>query len=62
MSGFGWIAMLVWWALVVAVIVWLVRAATATRTTPTARQLLDQRFAAGEINAEEYQERRRVLH
>ena len=73
LMGFG---MLVFWALVVAGIVWLVRFGTANRTTagpglspglqagPTrasAQDILDQRYARGEINDEEYRSRRDTL-
>ena len=56
--------MVLFWVLVVMGIVWLARGAptgpTATRTE-TPLQLLDRRFAAGEITADEYSERREVL-
>ena len=62
MGWLGWLFMMGWWVLVVAAIVWLVRAAPgpAHRST-TARSLLDERLAAGEVTLEEYQVRRRVL-
>ena len=71
------VGMLLFWALVVGGIVWLVRyAATERRTsdaggvsldkpsapaTPTAREILDERYARGEINDDEYRERRDTL-
>jgi len=64
--GFGWagaLLMVLWWALVVGGLVFLVRSLT-TRTHPlgvSARGVLDDRFAAGKITAEEYRERRKVL-
>ena len=62
MSGFGWFVMVAWWALVVAAIVWLVRSvAGQPEARGSARRLLDERFAAGELSVEEYQQRRRVL-
>jgi putative membrane protein len=68
--GTGWwiammLGMLLFWGLVIAAIVWVVRelsshqAARADRESPTA--LLDRRFAAGEISASEYRERKAVL-
>jgi putative membrane protein len=68
--GAGWwiammLGMLLFWGLVIAAIVWVVRelaghqAARAERESPAA--LLDRRFAAGEISAAEYRERKEVL-
>jgi putative membrane protein len=62
--------MLVFWALLVVLVVWLVRGfrrettrAGAERRPPTeqAEQLLAERFARGEIDAEEFERRRKVL-
>ena len=54
--------MLLWWVLLAAGIVWLVRVANRPGdTSHRARQILDERFAAGEISEEEYEARRRVL-
>jgi putative membrane protein len=74
LMGFG---MLLFWALVVAGIVWLVRYTAAERRTsgaggvrldkpagppaPTARDILDERYARGEISDEEYRTRRDTL-
>lgn len=65
----GWammLGMIIFWALVIVAIVWLVRAApwdTGPRRSAQEGplELLDRRFAAGEISAEEYRERRAVL-
>lgn len=62
---FGWLWMVAWWALVVAGIAWLVRSLSDRRDDAdpgSARRILDERFAAGELSVEEYEERRRVLH
>ncbi|HZM84398.1 MAG TPA: SHOCT domain-containing protein [Candidatus Limnocylindrales bacterium] len=62
MGGFGWLAMSAGWlvflALAVAV-VWLL----ARNVTPrdSARTILDQRYARGEIDDQEYQQRLRTL-
>ena len=65
-NGFGWfggLMMLAVWVLFVVGVVWLVRSVTAGGggAEPTARRVLDERFARGELSAEEYEERRRVL-
>jgi len=58
--------MVLFWALVIAGIVALVRYLTRTgRTTgtrPTAEQLLAERFARGEIDEQEYHRRSEALH
>lgn len=62
MNGFGWLVMVTWWVLVVAGVVWLARSLSdRSGGQDTARQLLDNRFAAGEISVEEYQQHRRTL-
>ena len=56
--------MLVVWVLFVAGVVWLVRglaARSGAGAGQSARRILDERFALGELSAEEYQQRRRVL-
>lgn len=73
LMGFG---MLLFWALVVAGIVWLVQYATNRPTSgeyrvsldkstssarPNAREILDERYARGEISDEEYRTRRGTL-
>ena len=70
--GFGWwmvmtLAMILFWGGVIALIVWLLREGAAARrsTTPhgneTAIDILDRRFAAGDLSVEEYHERRQLL-
>jgi len=64
MGWFGWVLMVAWWGLVLGGIVWLVRNAARPRepeSGASGRRLLDERFAAGELSVEEYEERRRVL-
>lgn len=64
MFGFGWIWMIVILALVVGVIAWAIsRLSPSDRSVggSDARGILDDRFARGEIDAEEYQQRRDAL-
>ena len=65
MGGFGWLFMFAWLVLVIAVVVWLVRTAAGSVDGGDGRQgakrILDERFAAGELSVEEYEQRRRVL-
>jgi putative membrane protein len=56
--------MLIFWALVVAGVIWLVRGARSAPPSVTdsgARQVLDERFARGEISEDEYRQRRVLL-
>ena len=68
MFGFGgwtgWLFMATWWLIAAGALVWLVVAVRARGRNggdAAARQLLDERFAAGEVTVEEYQERRALL-
>lgn len=72
-DGFGglgmFLAMLLFWVPLIGLGVWLVSRVTRSDRPPaaptvvsdSARGILDRRFAAGEITAEEYTEMRRVL-
>jgi putative membrane protein len=70
MGGGWWIVMMIWmvlfWAAVIVGIVWLVRGGgsfgwprTEHRETPL--EILDRRFAEGEMSADEYHVRRDVI-
>lgn len=70
MSGVGWIAMTVFWVALIVLVVWLV-----TRAFPgdhdrdgrggtdreTAEQILDRRFASGEIDLDTYRAMRAAI-
>jgi putative membrane protein len=70
-GGWGWagmtvmmVAMVLFWAAVIFGIVWLVRSGFdggrgERRETPS--EILDRRFAEGDITAEEYRVRREVV-
>ncbi|MDX1655748.1 MAG: SHOCT domain-containing protein [Candidatus Competibacteraceae bacterium] len=59
--GLGWIMMLLFWVLVILGIVALVRWLRDDTARPNARQILDERYARGEIDREEYERRKRDL-
>lgn len=63
MMGTGWLVMLLVLAVVVGVIVWAVaRLSPADRGTgDEARRLLDERYARGELDDDEYARRREAL-
>lgn len=67
--GTGWwvvmmLGMVLFWGAVIAIGVWLARSAPDRRSTSghlSAREVLDQRLAEGEISVEEYERSRAVL-
>ena len=65
MGGLGWLAMVVFWVAVIALVFWAVRSFTggATRKGGSATPLdvLNQRFAAGEISQADYEQAKRTL-
>ncbi len=65
MTGFGMLMMVLVWGGLVALGIWAVVRLTRSSPTPppveSPRQILDRRFAAGEINAEEYAQTRHIL-
>ena len=66
MWGWGLLWMVLFWGLVIAGIAWLVRVAIDRpergREADTARRVLDERLARGELSVEEYERRRETLH
>ena len=64
MGGFGWLFMGFVWLVLAGSLIWLVRSVLdrpAAKGGSQARRLLDERFAAGELSVEEYEQRRRLL-
>jgi putative membrane protein len=68
MSGWGWFAMslsaVVFWGLVITAIVLLVRyprTGPSSQSPKTPEQVLAERFARGEIDEAEYQQRLAIL-
>jgi putative membrane protein len=71
--GWGWmivmmVMMLLFWGAIIAGIVWLIRGAARGRSVPdgpvskeTPLEILDRRFAEGDISEEDYRARRQVL-
>lgn len=65
--GGGWFGMGLWWILLVALVVvlgvWLFRRAGDGASAPreTARDILDKRYARGEIGRDEYEQKKRDL-
>ncbi len=68
MGSFGWVFMILFWGLViigvVAVVKWLIGtlgSSDEVARQTTALQILEQRYARGEINREEFDEKKRDL-
>jgi len=63
MGPWGWLMMVAFWVVVVFGIVWAIRTSTSPRQRDedSALRILDERLARGEIDREDYEERRRVL-
>lgn len=65
--GFGWLFMVLFWALVIgaliALVAWLTRqnARGAQAAQSTALEILQQRYARGEIGRDEYEQKKRDL-
>ena len=62
MGFFGWTMMIVFWVVLVALIVWAIRSTAPTRRRESDPiDILERRFALGEIEGDEYEKRRRTL-
>ncbi len=65
MGGFGWLGMLLVWALVIGLVVWattgLFGSRGASDNPADALAILKRRFAAGEITEAEFETARRAL-
>ncbi|MBS3940456.1 MAG: SHOCT domain-containing protein [Actinobacteria bacterium] len=64
-SGYGWIWMLLSWAVIIGLVVWAVNTFAGRDArdngASSPRRILDERFARGEIDEEEYRRRRDEL-
>jgi putative membrane protein len=64
-SGFGWLLMLLLWGLVilglVALVRWLAQSGSGKTQEKTALDILKERYARGEIDREEYEQKRTDL-
>lgn len=65
-GGFGWIFMILWWLLIIAgimaLIKWLIgQSHTAQGREKTPLEILKERYARGEIDGKEFEERKKNL-
>jgi putative membrane protein len=66
MGFWGWTMMAGFWLLVIVLIIWTVRSATTAKAQGQSQggnafQILEERLARGEIDADEYKEQRAIL-
>ena len=67
MGWFGGIFMILFWAVIIVCIVFAIRYLTTGKVGPVERaggdplKILQERYARGEIDTEEFEERKRVL-
>ena len=68
MGGLGWLMMLIFWGFIIAGVFWLLRYFTSDRggNVPPSivrdpMQILQERYAKGEIDTEEFEERKKIL-
>ena len=67
-GGIGMVMMVLWWALIIAGIVWFVRwimneseAGRGKHRRPAPLEILKERYAKGEITQKEYEEMKRGI-
>jgi putative membrane protein len=63
MGLWGWLMMIAFWAVIILLITWAIRSTTTPRQLDedSPLRILDERLARGEIEREDYEERRQVL-
>jgi putative membrane protein len=63
MGFFGWTMMILFWAAVVALLIWAILSARTARdlSRSDALALLERRYAAGEIERDEFEEKKQLL-
>lgn len=63
MGFFGWTMMILFWTTVLVVFIWAIRSlgTKPSPTTQTPLELLERRFANGEIDREDFEERKQLL-
>ncbi|MBI4449837.1 SHOCT domain-containing protein [Candidatus Uhrbacteria bacterium] len=63
-ASWMWLPMILWWGLVILAVVALVRWMTersGSAREKSEREILEERYARGEVSKEEFEEKRRAL-
>ncbi len=63
-SGFGWILMILFWVLIIVGVFAIVKGLSSNTNAPPAKTALDilkERFVRGEIEREEFEQKKQVL-
>lgn len=64
MGNWGWTGMMIGWVLVtvvVALVAWMIINGTRSTSRHAAQDILDERYARGELSRDEYRERKEDL-
>jgi len=63
MGFFGWAMMILFWGTIIVLLIWAVRSAVMASggSKTDALDILERRYAAGEIEREEFEERKQIL-
>jgi len=59
--GFGGIFMWLFWIVLVVLVIWAIKAMASPDRSQSALDILKERYARGEIDKEEYEQKRRDL-
>lgn len=59
--GFGWLFMMLFWVLVVLGVIYIITLIGTRKKEETALDILEKRYARGEISREEFEEKKKDI-